>query len=65
MRGWGHAHVRADLGQDHLGGSAVDSWDGPEQLNLSGKRVQHVRDPLIQGGDVRLLRLDVVEHPRQ
>lgn len=31
-------HVRTDLGEEHLGGAAVDAGDGVQELNLVSER---------------------------
>jgi hypothetical protein len=57
------AHVRADLGQDHLGAALADARDGAEKLDLTGERDGGGLDPLAQGGYVVLQVLDVGQHP--
>jgi len=58
-----HAHVGADLGDQHLGGAALDAGDRAQQLNRRLERVNLLLDPTGQRVDVLLEFLDVREHP--
>ena len=56
------AHVRADLGEQHLGGAPVDAGDRVQQLELTGERAGQLLDPLRQGRDRLVEEVDLGEH---
>jgi hypothetical protein len=58
-RGGELAHVRADLGQDDLGGTAVDPGDGVQQRHLLNERGDHLLDPRRKRGDGLVQVVDV------
>ena len=47
-RRWKAAHVGADLGQKHLGGTAIDPGYRIEEINRRNKRGDHRRDVITQ-----------------
>jgi hypothetical protein len=51
-------HVRAGLGDDHLGDGLADSGDGGQLFKLAGKRAHLLLDP---GGQLRDRRRQLVD----
>jgi hypothetical protein len=56
-----HAHVNADLGDDHLGGAPLNSGDRAQQLNGLLERGDLLPDRLGQTGDLPVQEVDVLE----
>ena len=59
--GWEPAHVRAGLGNDHVGDPGADPGDGADQLPESLKRLDHHLDPCGQLGDRLGVLVDQVQ----
>jgi len=62
MLGREAAHVRADLGQQHLGRALIDTGDRVEQLDLTGERARELLDAFGECRDRLVQEVDLGEH---